>query len=242
MTTTEILEELGRVGVISTSSAMSAGLTERDLRTAIRTGALTRLTRGRYALPVTPTDSPAADRALAHLRRAEAIRDRYEGRAVLSHTSALAGHGLPLYGVQLGTAHLTSRAGRTYRRRRDHILHPCDTSTADLATSSQLVVPADALIQSGRSAGPKTLLVAGDAALHRRLVTPADLAAAAAPAAGGLPPYARRWPDSTDAASRRGSPCCGGRSSHGGWLWTCRSRWSRSMGGTAWTWCSAALG
>ena len=176
--------------VLSVADLRAAGVDARHTAALVRSGELVSLTRGWYAAR-SPAD--AEDR---HRLVTEAHRRGYAGSAVPSHYSALLRLGLPLFRADLSTVHLTrlgsgadsgtgsgsgtgfgAGAGSGQGRRRDGlVLHrrPAAGSAGHLTRGGQ-VSPALAIVQTGIICGPMDALVAADAALHRGLVTPAEL-------------------------------------------------------------------
>ena len=158
--------QLGRLGVV-----------DAELQALVGAGAICRIGRATYGLPRRDASTEES-----HRRLAAAVLARHDGRAVLSHHSALADVGLPLHGVPLTTAHITSLRGARYRRRSDHVLHAADVSTRSLARNDppQHVEVAHALVQTGLRWGAEALLPAADQALRRGMVTRSGLAKAMA--------------------------------------------------------------
>lgn len=196
MLTLDSLDHLAPDDVLTPAGAAAEGLSAKDLRRALREGRLVRVTKARYGLP-----RPDATPEQRHARLGRALLSRYGGAAVLSHYTALADAGLPLYGVDLSRAHLMSRDGGTHRVRSDHVLHRATPAVEALQTGAERLPLAEALIQTGR-AGARRFVVPADAALHRGLVTREELAAALArtPHAPGNPLVAATLPR-LDAAS-----------------------------------------
>ena len=148
-----------------------------------------RVTTGYYA---------AGDPTLAGRlgRLSLAVAARYGARVVVSHHGALALSGLPLHGMDLKVAHLTYRRGGSYRRRTDHVVHAAIAQALTTATSAGAAASGTdpgrphltlapvmglptALVQVGLLWGIRALVVAGDAALARGMVTRAELVEAA---------------------------------------------------------------
>lgn len=164
-------------GLFATADARREGVSEDMLRSLVRSGHLRRPARGWYHLA-----DPEHDALALHRRATAAHVLRRRGRAVASHHSALIDHGVPALGAHRGTVHLTHRDSSSYRVGRGWVVHRADTSTAALDgdPGAAAVGLPFAIVQSGLLNGPLATLVAGDSALGRRLVTPEDLASAAA--------------------------------------------------------------
>ena len=184
-TALEVLTETSPRGVFSLAQAGSHGVTEEVIRTLVARGVVVRLIRGWYAVP-----EQEWDRRALHARAAYAQVRRRDGRAVLSHHSALIHHGLPDLGADLSTTHLTHRESSSRRARHDCVVHRADASTAPgvLEPGSLVVPPSFAVVQSGLLNGPLAALVSGDAALRRKLTTvpEIELAASMYRHAGGI--------------------------------------------------------
>jgi very-short-patch-repair endonuclease len=132
-----------------------------------RTGACTALTRGWWAV-----GSPADD-VDRHRLTATALRRHFDGRAWLSHYSALVVEALPVDGADLGRVHLTRTGDRQSRRQPGFTLHPALGVAVDDATRLAI-----ALVQTGSVCEPMTALCAADAALRKGLVTRESVARA----------------------------------------------------------------
>lgn len=167
------LVQVARNDVFSAAHAREIGVSADILESLVRSGAIHRLIRGWYSI------RPPRDEADAHWLRAAAAYRRYEGRALISHQSALVGMQLPVHGVSLDAVHLTHRRGGTSRAVPGVAVHAAvPRLVAAMAGSVDRVPAAVAVVQSGVVGSPLTALVAADAALHRRLLTAADLEAA----------------------------------------------------------------
>jgi hypothetical protein len=156
--------------VFTTSGAREAGYRASDLRRLTRSGAITSLAEGWYAV-----GSPQSFEELHRLRTSVA-EARYAGSAVASHYSELLRLGLPLFRADLSTVHLTRVRPATARRRQGILIHPVAPTAL---TSEGRVPPAHAIVQTGVVCSPMAALIAADAALNRRLVTPQQLSGAA---------------------------------------------------------------
>lgn len=167
-----------------------SGYTDSEIRTALSNGALVRLGRGSYAhgpayVALDPDDQ-ARLRIEAYATRTSAL--------VVSHSSAARWHGLPVLAPP--TPVHVIRPGRGGQRRTDEV----HVHAGRLAETSRTVVDgvgvtdvATTVVDVARTELLASAVVTGDAALHRGLVTPAELRAAlerAASRRGG--PAARR--------------------------------------------------
>jgi hypothetical protein len=97
-------------GYFLRSDALHAGWTDKWLHRGVRTGRLTRIRQGAYC----PSDiwRPMSERG-RFLARSLAAYELTRGDIALSHTSALAVYGAPLYGAPLSRVHLTYRGAGT---------------------------------------------------------------------------------------------------------------------------------
>lgn len=151
------LVQLARNDVLSAATAREAGVGPDGLARLVRSGDLHPLIRGWYSVraPKDETD--------AHWLRASAAFRRLNGTALISHQSALIGHGLPLYRAGLEVVHLTKRQAGTTRMAPQVKLH---RAVKGLGLSGDRVPCAVAVVQAGLDAGPLAALVAADAALR----------------------------------------------------------------------------
>ena len=107
-----------------------------------------------------------------HVAQTRAALAAYEDRAVASHHSALVLRGVPAFSADLRQVHLT--------RTRGHLVptppRPDASSDGSGCRRDDGVIDlAVAVAQAGCVNGAMAALVAADAALHRELLTQADL-------------------------------------------------------------------
>lgn len=130
-----------------------------------------RLARGRYAVcpgPQRPEDE--------HVARTRAALLAVTGRAAASHHSAVLLHGLPVHGVDLSMVHLVRLADRHTRRSAGVVSHaPARGAVITAVNGCPGVDAATALTQLAMLHGIVPAVVSADAALHRGLVTQAEL-------------------------------------------------------------------
>jgi hypothetical protein len=106
------------------------GLERWDIERLIKTRQLERVRRGAYAEPL-PDVVPIEER---HLRLVRATMPQLYPGAVLSHGSAAAMHGLPVWESELGRVHVTrSRSGGGQRRSGLHV-HVAPLLVGDIET------------------------------------------------------------------------------------------------------------
>lgn len=167
-----------RHGWFSRADALAAGYTDSELRRRLRAGQWSRLCRDVYVEPGTwPVGEQPWDRAIRmHLLRTRAVADRMGSGAVVSHHSAAVLHGLPSWGLDLTKVQVTKPVGRArsdlvtdvHRSR----FEPGEVTVVD---GLRVVSPARAIAETACASSYEVGVVLGDAALHRRLVTPESL-------------------------------------------------------------------
>lgn len=159
-------------GAFSAGEALAIGCDERDLHRSVRVGELVRVRRGAYVSARVWGDADEDERyrltclAVARSRPGD----------VLSHHAALAVHGLPLWDHDPGRIDLLSSTRQAVRRG-SVWLHPATGVTSADVGGLAAVSPARAVVRSALTMGRDCAVVAGDAALHRGLVDPAELVA-----------------------------------------------------------------
>jgi very-short-patch-repair endonuclease len=169
--------------IVSVAQARAIGIDANALRRLHRAGEIHRLVPGWYAVG---TPATAADR---HMLRARAYVRHLDGEVVASHHSAVLLHGLPTMTRDLETVHVCRVRDRSTRRGTGLAVHPAlrlppeATGVTPVAREGERVPPvavpvAVAVLQTGMVNGPLDTLVAGDAALRRRLITEDDVRAA----------------------------------------------------------------
>ncbi|MGY1840510.1 MULTISPECIES: hypothetical protein [unclassified Modestobacter] len=167
--------------VVLRSRALAAGLADDEIRRLRRRGEWTTLQRGAYL--VGPGDVAPRHR---HLLRVRATVSGLRTPAVVSHASAAAVHGLPLWGVPLHHVHVTRQPpARAVRESRLHS-HAARLAVDDVVVVDGLTVTgvARTVVDLARSLPFAPALAVADAALHHGLTTPAELVDVAAAAAG----------------------------------------------------------
>ena len=157
-------------GVALVRDLTAAGLHPNDLRAARRTGRVVRIRHGAYA------DSGLWQRLTPSERHAQLVRAVLAGLtqpAVASHTSAAIIHGLPVWGADLATVHVT-RPKRGHGRRERTVTHHAGALTeADVEVVDGVPVTSVArtVIDMARLVGFEGGVVTADAALHSGLTT-----------------------------------------------------------------------
>lgn len=148
------------------------GFSPDELARMTRAGELRRVRRGAYTRPTTADLDPR----VAHLQLLEATTRQTSPDAVVSHMSAAALHGLPVWREHLTRAHLTvSRAGNGKTRRYVHI-HGIPITDEDTAEVGEFRVTslARTVLDLGCQLDLWRSVAVGDAALRLGL-DPAEL-------------------------------------------------------------------
>ena len=162
--------------VMHRTHLLADGVTDADIKSARGSGAWTRIHRGAYCSTDSLTSLTQEER---YRLRSIAVAERSPS-LVLSHQSAAAALGLPLWDASLERVHLIRRAdggGRTGPGRVVHIGHLLPAEIGRVA-GTRVTSPARTLIDLACCSSMGTTVVAADAALRRRLVTPEQLATA----------------------------------------------------------------
>ncbi|GAA3720232.1 hypothetical protein GCM10022204_45480 [Microlunatus aurantiacus] len=131
-------------------------------------GELRALRRGAYSLdPSAPPDSRTVHRELVHATARALTRDD----AVVSHMSAAALHGLPLWESDLTTVHLTCGRDGGGRRRRDNFIHVCPIDAHEIVEIEGIRVTtlARTVVDLSRGLTAYKFVPLGDAALRQGL-------------------------------------------------------------------------
>lgn len=162
------------------AALLGEGHTDGELHRARRQGRLVALRPGAY-LPA--DDDRLGDQESRHAVTALAAAARLAGDdGVLSHASAAALHGLPLWGVPLTRAHLT-RGGVAGGRRSAHLhVHRAPLAPEDVVEVDGVRVtgPARTVVDLARTLPFTQAVSVADAAMHAELVGPEALAEALA--------------------------------------------------------------
>jgi len=163
-----------RRGWFTRADARDAGYSESELRRRLRTGQWTRLSRDAYVEPAAwPVGESTWDRARRlHLVTTRVVVGRLGGGAVVSHQSAAALHGLPIWSLNLTKVQVTKPTGRprseaiveVHRSR----FEPGEVTVLD---GLRVVTPGRAIVETACVSSYEVGVVLGDAGLHQRLVT-----------------------------------------------------------------------
>lgn len=159
------------------------GVTEDEVRRMRRRGELACIARGAYVDPADPRLRRPEKR---HLLQVAAAVPRIAADAVVSHQSAAVLHGLPVWNLPLARVHATrARRSSGLRTGRLHV-HSSPLQADEVAVVDGVAVTAVArtAVDVARTAGFEEAVAVLDAALHRHLVTGAELVEALDRAAG----------------------------------------------------------
>ncbi|WP_305092053.1 hypothetical protein [Prescottella sp. R16] len=158
------------------SDALAHGYTDAEIRTLCRTGGLHRLRPGAYLAHDAHADLEPSQQ---HLELVRATLPKVSADAVVSHQSAAALHGLPLWRIPLDRVHVTRV--RTSGGRRTRLLHSHCAPLADrdvVETGGLRITSlARTVADLCRTTPFESAVVTGDAALHTgsiRTDDPAD--------------------------------------------------------------------
>lgn len=159
------LTHIARREVFSAAWARRHGLDSDALTRAMSAGAAHHLFRGWYSTrkPLDDTDWNRVASRAAYLH--------FNGRAMVSHQSALLWAGLPVCYADLRTLHLTRTIAGSSRVRRPLMLH---RAVPGLPVRDRVPL-AVAVVQAGLTGQPLTALIAADAALHSGAIDHIDL-------------------------------------------------------------------
>jgi hypothetical protein len=127
--------------------ALAHGYDDKDLRTALREGVISRVRHGAY---VPAQVWSAADGRRRHQLRAHAVLRSHDSPLALSHTTAAVEHGLRLYQPDLRRVHVTSLDGSIARSTPEIVYHTGSCGDEDLrVVNGQLLIePVRAAIEA----------------------------------------------------------------------------------------------
>jgi len=153
---------------------LELGLRDRDLWRGIHSQLLHRIRPGAYT---TKEYWNSLDSVERHLLTAKAVLAQTPGDAALCGVSALAAHGVALWGHDLSKVHIVRPARGHARVEAGVVHHKSGIAGSDIVDSMGIPVTsvARAVLESVASGGLEGGLVAADSALHRRLTTPEEL-------------------------------------------------------------------
>lgn len=172
-------------GLQTRHELLAEGSSDREIRAAVRSGQLVRVSHGVYGRPsfgtgelVYPQNSRDFQRQQLEQRRlifAAALRG---ADPLVSHSSAAALYGLPLVSIGLSVVHLIGPRSDGGQRRGAVFRHPGGQDVATIRIDGvRVTAPARTLVDLARSESFVCATTAIDAALHRNLVQIVDLEA-----------------------------------------------------------------
>lgn len=159
---------------------IAAGVTDAEIRAAVRTGCFTRMGSGSYV--------NSGSYVALHPDDQYRIRVRAEAAKafglVVSHRSAAALYDLPLLGTRRAAVHLTRPGRGGGRRTATRWVHAGELPDRFhlVADGVDLTSVARTLVDLGRTDSIESTVAAGDAALHRGIVTASEIVDALASA------------------------------------------------------------
>lgn len=158
-----------RRGVVTSRELASLGTDARQVRRLLRAGHLVRVSRGAYVA------KEALDRARPEERHAVLVRAvvaAAPGPVAASHHSAACVWGLPWVGSPPDHVHLVRVGEGEYRRTREYTLHQgWPGLTPRWVCGLPVLAVPETLLGVAAGASLEQVVVSGDAALARRLVT-----------------------------------------------------------------------
>jgi Transcriptional regulator, AbiEi antitoxin/Protein of unknown function (DUF559)/AbiEi antitoxin C-terminal domain len=164
-------------GIVTTAELTAAGFSDDRIATLTRRGELYQVRRGVYANGPRAVEIVAiADgKQLLQLAAAVALTG---SRALVSHESAAYLHSIDLLATP-DVATLTCPPGHNWHARSGIRLHVADVPAEHVTTMARLPVttPARTVVDLARTLSSKAGVVTADSALHRKLVTKAELTA-----------------------------------------------------------------
>ncbi len=164
---------MGRKRLLFRANAVGNGIDDHALQRMCNQGDLARVRPGVYA---TPGDA-ATDITTRHVIAVHAAMAKQRTNAVVSHVSAAAIHGLPLWDLSLAQVHLTqpgTAGGHTTRRRHQHMAHLSPAQVTEVgglpvSTVARTIVDLARTVQFDRA------VAVGDAALNNAMTTVDEL-------------------------------------------------------------------
>lgn len=166
-------------GVFSRRQAVSSGYTPKQIRARLGDGRWVRIRHGQYAEALDTTGvEPWVLARQDHLRLVHAaVNARRTAAVAISHQSALALHGLPLWGLDLSRVHITRRDDTTSGTVAGVQYHAGGLADADLTRAGGLVTTtaARAVFETACTTSFEAAVVSFDAALRDRSISAADV-------------------------------------------------------------------
>lgn len=165
-----------RRGYFTRAQFLDSGYTDRDLRTAVRSGLLKRLRHGVY---VYAAEHARLSPEQKHVVLVRSVADKLGPAVAVSHQSACATHGLAMYDYPLGKVHVTrldGSAGRTEHGIAHHVGQVLNDDDIEEIDGILVVRPARAVFEASTIGSVESAIVVMDSALHKQVVTREELA------------------------------------------------------------------
>lgn len=160
--------------VVLRRELLADGHTDASIRRLLRTGALHRVRHGCYVDGALWRSLCAADQHRVLIR---AVLRTAHPSAVVSHVSAAVEHGAAVWGIDLGTVHLTRRDGRCGRREAGVAQHrgTLEDDEVVLVNGIPVTRPARSALEVLATSETEPALVTIDSLLHQGSCTRAEL-------------------------------------------------------------------
>ena len=162
-------------GYATRAEFLGSGYTDRDLRSAVRTGQLKRLRHGVYVHAAEHAKLTPEQR---HSILVRSVADKLGPAVAVSHQSACALHGLAMYGHPLDKVHVTrldGSAGRTEHGIVHHVGHVIRDNDLEEVNGVLIMKPARAVFEASTVGTVESAIVVMDSGLHRGIVTEHEL-------------------------------------------------------------------
>lgn len=160
-------------GFITRAAALAAGYTDSEFTRLAVKGNIRKIAKGIYYPSekydaLTPTG--------IHRIRSIAGARRHEGHAI-SHVSAAVMHGLTMWNTDLSRVHLTADRATGGRKNSDVHIHTAGLDALSITHIGAVPVTSVArtLVDTARTVDLDHAVVIGDSALHKHVITPAEL-------------------------------------------------------------------
>lgn len=164
-----------RDGLVRRTEALDDGHTDRELRRALGRRDLVPIRPGAY---LRGPDFAALDTASQHRALVLATAAATGPDLVVSHVSAAVLHGMDLWNIPLDRVHQTvdrPQGGKRGRRRHLHAA-PMRDDEVTVVDGVRCTRPARTVVDLARTVPFEQAVVVGDSALHKKIVTPDELA------------------------------------------------------------------
>lgn len=164
-----------RRGYITRAEFLASGYTDRDLRSAVRTGLLERIRHGVY---VHKAEYSLLTPEQRHVVLVRSVADKLGPAVAVSHQSACAVHDLAMYGHPLDKVHVTrldGSAGRTEHGIVHHVGQVVSDDDIEEINGILVVKPARAVFETSTIGSVESAIVVMDSGLHKQVVTRDEL-------------------------------------------------------------------